>query len=136
MNNKTLRTLLLSGLFALVGCRSALRPADLLFHVSEVENAITAVTPAMIDHVAIVVSRDSVIEAVGCIKQVPHRKGIISWLVCAVPTDGKASKMHDFTSDGTTTGSTCPTTTRFIARNSFCCPLSMVADNRFSSLFQ
>ena len=65
MNNKTLRTLLLSGLFALVGCRLALRPADLLFHVSEVENAITAVTPAMIDHVAIVVSRDSVIEAVG-----------------------------------------------------------------------
>ena len=65
MNNKTLRTLLLSGLFALVGCRSSLRPADLLFHVSEVENAITAVTPAIIDHVAIVISRDSVIEAVG-----------------------------------------------------------------------
>ncbi|MBR3727307.1 MAG: hypothetical protein IKN21_06960 [Prevotella sp.] len=41
------------------------RPADLLFHVAATENAITAVTPGMIDHVAIVVSRDSVIEAVG-----------------------------------------------------------------------
>lgn len=41
------------------------RPADLLFHVAATENAITAVTPVMIDHVAIVVSRDSVIEAVG-----------------------------------------------------------------------
>lgn len=41
------------------------RPADLLFHVAEADNAITAVTPGMIDHVAIVVSRDSVIEAVG-----------------------------------------------------------------------
>ena len=128
MNNKTLRTLLLSGLFALVGCRSSLRPADLLFHVSEVENAITAVTPAMIDHVAIVVSRDSVIEAV--------EKGIISWLVFIVLTEKKASKMHDITSDCPTTRSTCPTTKRFIVRNSFCCPLSMVADNRFSSLFR
>ena len=38
---------------------------DLLFHVASKGNAITDVTPGMIDHVAIVVSRDSVIEAVG-----------------------------------------------------------------------
>lgn len=41
------------------------RPADLLFHVAEANNAITAVTPGMIDHVAIMISADSVIEAVG-----------------------------------------------------------------------
>lgn len=41
------------------------RPADLLFHVAASENAITAVTPGMIDHVAIMISADSVIEAVG-----------------------------------------------------------------------
>ena len=41
------------------------RPADLLFHVAEADNAITAVTPGMIDHVAIMISADSVIEAVG-----------------------------------------------------------------------
>ena len=41
------------------------RPADLLFHVAATENAITAVTPGMIDHVAIMISADSVIEAVG-----------------------------------------------------------------------
>ena len=52
--------------FVFAACQSPqIRPADLLFHVSEVENSITAVTPAMIDHVAIAVSRDSVIEAVG-----------------------------------------------------------------------
>ena len=66
MSNKNLQTILASGIFALVGCQSPqIRPADLLFHVSDEENAITAVTPAMIDHVAIVVSQDSVIEAVG-----------------------------------------------------------------------
>ena len=66
MSNKTLQTILLGSIFALVGCQSPqIRPADLLFHVSDTENAITAVTPAMIDHVAIVISRDSVIEAVG-----------------------------------------------------------------------
>ena len=41
------------------------RTADLLFHVAATENAITAVTPGMIDHVAIMISADSVIEAVG-----------------------------------------------------------------------
>ena len=37
---------------------------DLLFHVASKDNAITDVTPGMIDHVAIVITRDSVIEAV------------------------------------------------------------------------
>ncbi len=51
----------------LASCMSPLppRPADLLFHVAATENAITAVTPGMIDHVAIMISADSVIEAVG-----------------------------------------------------------------------
>ena len=40
-----------------------LRPGDLLFHVPAVANQITDVTPAMIDHVAIVLTKDSVIEA-------------------------------------------------------------------------
>ena len=40
-----------------------LKPCDLLFHVSPTANAITEVTPGMIDHVAIVLSPDSVIEA-------------------------------------------------------------------------
>lgn len=48
----------------LSGCASV-KPGDLLFHVSEKDNAITEVTPGMIDHVAIVVHRDSVIEAIG-----------------------------------------------------------------------
>ena len=44
---------------------NGLRTGDLLFHVVEKSNAITDVTPGMIDHVAIVLSKDSVIEAVG-----------------------------------------------------------------------
>ena len=51
-------------LFTLVGC-SLLHTGDLLFHVVSQGNAITDVTPGMIDHVAIVMSPDSVIEAVG-----------------------------------------------------------------------
>lgn len=51
-------------LFTLVGC-SPLHTGDLLFHVASQGNAITDVTPGMIDHVAIVMSHDSVIEAVG-----------------------------------------------------------------------
>ena len=51
-------------LFLLTSC-STLQPGDLLFHVVEQDNVITAVTPGMIDHVAIVISKDSVIEAVG-----------------------------------------------------------------------
>ncbi|SFW18710.1 Permuted papain-like amidase enzyme, YaeF/YiiX, C92 family [Prevotellaceae bacterium HUN156] len=43
----------------------SLKSGDLLFHVVSQGNAITDVTPGMIDHVAIVMSRDSVIEAVG-----------------------------------------------------------------------
>lgn len=44
---------------------------DLLFHVTPKGNAITDVTPAMIDHVAIVLNKDSVIEAV-------PRRGVIT----------------------------------------------------------
>lgn len=48
-------------------CRSslALKEGDLLFHVSPEQNAITEVTPGMIDHVAIYLGRGEVIEAVG-----------------------------------------------------------------------
>lgn len=56
-----------ANLFAVLllsGC-TQIRPGDLLFHVVEEGNAITDVTPGMIDHVAIVLSKDSVIEAVG-----------------------------------------------------------------------
>ena len=49
----------------LTSCSSSLHVGDLLFHVTKTGNAITDVTPGMIDHVAIVLSRDSVIEAVG-----------------------------------------------------------------------
>lgn len=66
MGKNTLLSLAAVAVYALAGCRSPqLQTADLLFHVTETHNAITAVTPAMIDHVAIVISRDSVIEAVG-----------------------------------------------------------------------
>jgi len=47
----------------LASCQT-LKSGDLLFHVVEQGNAITDVTPGMIDHVAIVLSKDSVIEAV------------------------------------------------------------------------
>lgn len=43
----------------------SLKSGDLLFHIASQGNAITDVTPGMIDHVAIVMSPDSVIEAVG-----------------------------------------------------------------------
>ena len=53
---------------ALSSCQTySLRKGDLLFHVAPTANAITDVTPDMIDHVAIVLTSDSVIEAV------PHR---------------------------------------------------------------
>jgi hypothetical protein len=42
-----------------------LRPCDLLFHVADEGNPITDVTPGRIDHVAIVIGPDSVIEAIG-----------------------------------------------------------------------
>ena len=54
----------LSAVILLSSCQS-LSMGDLLFHVVEKGNAITDVTPGMIDHVAIVISKDSVIEAVG-----------------------------------------------------------------------
>ena len=48
------------------GCQThRLVTADLLFHVTPQPNAITDVTPGMIDHVAIVLNSDSVIEAIG-----------------------------------------------------------------------
>ena len=62
---KTPQYLLTAALMLL--CISAaaqhLKPGDLLFHVPAAANHITDVTPAMIDHVAIVLSEDSVIEA-------------------------------------------------------------------------
>jgi len=42
----------------------SLQPADLLFHVSDTTNEVTDVTSGMIDHVAIVLTADTVIEAV------------------------------------------------------------------------
>jgi len=49
---------------ALFAACSTLQKGDLLFHVASDNNPITDVTPGMIDHVAIVLSVDSVIEAV------------------------------------------------------------------------
>ncbi len=51
---------------AATSCQTySLREGDLLFHVAPQRNAITDVTPAMVDHVAIALGSDSVIEAVG-----------------------------------------------------------------------
>lgn len=47
----------LSAVILLSSCQS-LSMGDLLFHVVEKGNAITDVTPGMIDHVAIVISKD------------------------------------------------------------------------------
>ena len=55
--------IILAGCLAMVSCQTY-RAGDLLFHVASKDNAITDVTSGMIDHVAIVVTRDSVIEAV------------------------------------------------------------------------
>ena len=55
--------IILAGCLAMVSCQTY-RAGDLLFHVASKDNAITDVTPGMIDHVAIVITRDSVIEAV------------------------------------------------------------------------
>lgn len=54
---------IIAACLAVTSCQS-LRQGDLLFHVPLQGNAITEVTPAMIDHVAIVLSPDSIIEAV------------------------------------------------------------------------
>ena len=60
-----LLALWLAGL-ALTACQPcALRQGDLLFHVAPQRNAITDVTPSMIDHVAIATGADSIVEAVG-----------------------------------------------------------------------
>ena len=55
--------IILAGCLAMVSCQTYCA-GDLLFHVASKDNAITDVTPGMIDHVAIVITRDSVIEAV------------------------------------------------------------------------
>ena len=47
----------------LTACQS-LRPGDLIFHVANTGNAITDVTPGMIDHVVIYAGQDTVIEAI------------------------------------------------------------------------
>lgn len=63
-SNKTVALLGVAVLsLAMVSCQTY-RTGDLLFHVASKGNAITDVTPGMIDHVAIVVEKDSVIEAV------------------------------------------------------------------------
>ncbi len=54
--------LLIIQVLALSGCQT-LRRGDLLFHVVAEGNAITDVTPGMIDHVAICLGGDSVVEA-------------------------------------------------------------------------
>lgn len=54
---------ILAGCLAMMSCQTY-RTGDLLFHVTDKDNAITDVTPGMIDHVAIIITRDSVIEAV------------------------------------------------------------------------
>ena len=51
-------------LFLCSSCQT-LKTGDLLFHVAESGNAITDVTPGMIDHVAIYLGNDSAVEAVG-----------------------------------------------------------------------
>ncbi len=57
---------LIFGLAALLpACQpTAPREGDLLFHVTPTANNITAVTPAQIDHVAICLGNDSVVEAI------------------------------------------------------------------------
>jgi len=65
---KILQFLVVAGLFAtMTSCQSHLYllKADLLFHVTTENNAITDVTPGMIDHVAIYMGNKHVIEAVG-----------------------------------------------------------------------
>ena len=66
MKNRHMMSGLLLLIILLVSCHTtAIHPGDLLFHVSSEANAITDVTPGMIDHVAIALSKDSVIEAIG-----------------------------------------------------------------------
>ena len=75
MTRKTLLRLALLILLSscLHSCLS-IRRGDLLFHVSYTENAITDVTPGMIDHVAIYAGWGRVIEAV------PDKGVSVTWL--------------------------------------------------------
>ncbi|MBP3252139.1 MAG: hypothetical protein J6M25_05790 [Prevotella sp.] len=66
MARKRFAEYLLSSSMLLAGCQSqGLAPCDLLFHVAATSNQITDVTPGMIDHVAICLGPDSVVEAIG-----------------------------------------------------------------------
>lgn len=67
MGRKWFTNIVITGVGLVLGsCQTySVREGDLLFHIAEQGNAITDVTPAMIDHVAIVLSADSVVEAVG-----------------------------------------------------------------------
>lgn len=67
---KTILALLCAAILPCYGQQQAthakkLRPCDLLFHVAQQDNPITDVTPGRIDHVAIAIGQDSVIEAIG-----------------------------------------------------------------------
>ncbi len=52
-------------ILSLLSSCQTLKTGDLLFHVAESGNAITDVTSGMIDHVAVYLGNDSVVEAVG-----------------------------------------------------------------------
>ena len=60
----TVLNMLPIALVLLTASCTSLHVGDLLFHVVDNDNAITSVTPDRIDHVAICISRDSVIEAI------------------------------------------------------------------------
>ena len=64
LNKKRDSLFILAGCLAMMSCQTY-RAGDLLFHIASERNAITDVTPGMVDHVAIVATKDSVIEAVG-----------------------------------------------------------------------
>ena len=90
--------IILAGCLAMVSCQTY-RAGDLLFHVASKDNAITDVTPGMIDHVAIVITRDSVIEAVSRgVKATPidslHRQEGYYLIGKVIGADRKASIAH------------------------------------------
>ena len=57
------RSTIVAAILSAVGCQS-LRTGDLLFHFTASDNAITAATGSTIDHVAVYIGSDSVIEAI------------------------------------------------------------------------
>jgi hypothetical protein len=79
----TIHTLLLTAASVLYGIGAAaqqLQPGDLLFHVKESPTAITQVRGDLIEHVAIALGTDSLIEAT-------HR-GVVITSVDSLPADG------------------------------------------------